>query len=156
MRPPVEDGDWCDWEGSRDELLEILAASRPPRFEFSTLADFLAHPFPKAEPLLGEPGAIFLARGSLLMVYGADGSAKSTWSIDGIAHLAAGVDWLGIPVPRPVRICIIENEGPPDLFQQKLEAKIASWEGAEFEHNLFAFLGPWGEFSSPTPERAQR
>jgi hypothetical protein len=152
VRPPVEDGDWCDWAGGRDELLEILAASRPPRFEFSTLADFLAHPFPKAEPLLGEPGgAIFVARGSLLMVYGADGSAKSTWSIDGVAHMAAGVDWLGIPVLRPVRICIIELEGPPDLFQQKLEAKIASWEGPAFTQNLFAFKGPWGEFSFADP-----
>ena len=147
VRPPLEGGDWCDWEGSRSELLELLGASRGPRFTFSTLADFLAHPFPKAEPLLGEPGAIFLARGSLLMVYGADGSGKSTWTIDGLAHLAAGREWLGIPVPRPVRFCIVENEGPPDLFQRKLEAKIASWDGPDFAHNLFAFQGPWGEFT---------
>jgi hypothetical protein len=86
------------------------------------------------------------------MVYGADGSAKSTWTIDGLAHLAAGVDWLGIAVPRPVRICIIENEGPPNLFQQKLAAKIESWEGPDFAHNVFAFTGPWGEFSFADPE----
>ena len=148
VRPPLEGGDWCDWgDGGRDDFLELVGAERKPRFEFSSLADFLAHPFPKAEPLLGEPGAIFLARGSLLMVYGADGSGKSTWTIDGVAHLAAGVEWLGVPVPRPVRICIVENEGPPDLFQQKLAAKIASWEGPGFEHNLFAFAGPWGEFT---------
>ena len=29
---------------------------------------------------------------------------RSTWTIDGIVHLAAGADWLGIPVPRPVRV----------------------------------------------------
>ena len=81
------------------------------------------------------------------MVYGADGSAKSTWTIDGLAHLAAGIDWLGIAVPRPVRICIIENEGPPNLFQQKLAAKIATWDGPDFAHNVFVFTGPWGEFS---------
>ncbi|MDQ3381631.1 MAG: AAA family ATPase [Actinomycetota bacterium] len=114
---------------------------------FATLAEFLAHPFPKAEPLLGEPGAILLARGSLLMVYGADGSGKSTWTIDGVAHLAAGREWLGVPVPRPVRVCVIENEGPPSLFQDKLAAKIASWDGADFADNIFAFQGPWGEFS---------
>jgi hypothetical protein len=147
VRPPVEGGDWCDWEGGRDDFLELAGSSEERHYEFSSLADFLAHPFPEAEPLLGEPGAIFLARGSLLMVYGADGSAKSTWTIDGLAHLAAGIDWLGIAVPRPVRICIIENEGPPNLFQRKLEAKIESWEGPEFAHNVFAFAGPWGEFS---------
>ena len=125
-----------------------VGAKRPPRYEFSPLADFLEYPFPNAEPLLGEPGRILLARGSLLMVYGADGSAKSTWTIDGLAHLGAGVEWLGVPVPRPVRICVIENEGPPSLFQEKLAAKIATWEGdAGFAHNLFVFQGPWGEFT---------
>ena len=68
-------------------------------------------------------------------------------SFGGIAHLAAGVDWLGIPVPRPVPICIIENERPADLFQRKLEAKIASWGGPAFTDNVSAFAGPWGEFS---------
>ena len=147
IRPPIEGGDWCDWQGGRTELLELLAASRSPRFEFSSLADFLAHPFPDAEPLLGEPGSIFLARGSLLMVYGTDGSAKSTWTVDGIVHLAAGVDWLGVPVLRPVRVCIIENEGPPNLFQAKLAAKLKTWDGPDPSSNLFVFAGPWGEFS---------
>ena len=50
-------------------------------------------------------------------------------------------------MPRPVRICIIENEGPPNLFQQKLAAKIATWDGPDFAHNVFVFTGPWGEFS---------
>src|SRR5207344_191451 len=54
VRPPIEDGDWCDWEGGRDEFLEPVSAKRAPRYEFSTLADFLAHCFPNAEPLLGE------------------------------------------------------------------------------------------------------
>jgi hypothetical protein len=71
--------------GDRAEFLELIGNTRPPRFEFSTLTELLAHPYPQAEPLLGEPGAIFLAVGSLLMVYGADGSGKSTWTIDGIA-----------------------------------------------------------------------
>jgi AAA domain-containing protein len=112
------------------------------------LADFLAHPYPKAEPLLGEPGAIYLAVGTLFLVYGADGSAKSTWTVDGIAHLAAGRDWLGISVPRPVRFLVIENEGPPSLFQEKLAEKAATWdEPATWQENVFVFAGPWGEFS---------
>ena len=55
-------------------------------------------------------------------------------------------------MPRPVRICVIENEGPPDLFQQKLAAKIATWDGPDFAHNVFVFTGPWGEFSFADPE----
>ena len=109
--------------------------------------EFAARQYPVAEPLLGEPGSIIAAIGSLFMVYGADGSGKSTWSVDGMIHMAAGVPWLGIPVPRPVRICIIENEGPPSLFQQKLAAKLASWDGPDPAPNLFMFSGPWGEFS---------
>lgn len=60
------------------------------------------------------------------MVYGSDGAGKSTLTIDAIAHLGAGVDWLGIAVPRPVRFCVIENEGPPSLFQDKIARKLAS------------------------------
>ena len=73
---------------------------------------------------------------------------RSTWTIDGIAHLAAGVDWLGIPVPRPVRICVIENEGPPCLFQQKLAAKIATLGRRPTSRTTCSsFTGPWGEFT---------
>jgi AAA domain len=147
VRPPVEGGDWCDWVGGRDEFLALAGSAEKPRYEFTPIDRFLEHRFPEAEPILGEPGEILLALGSFFMVYGSDGSAKSTMTIDAVAHLAAGVNWLGIAVPRPVRICVIENEGPPNLFQHKLAAKIESWEGPGFAHNVFVFTGPWGEFS---------
>jgi hypothetical protein len=149
VRPPVEGEDWCDWEGGRDEFVQLVHAARSAgrSYQFATYGEFAAHKFPDAEPLLGAPGAIYLAAGSLLMVYGPDGSGKSTWTIDGVVHLAAGADWLGVPVPRPVRVCIIENEGPPSLLQQKLAAKLGGWEGRDPAPNLFVFCGPWGEFS---------
>jgi hypothetical protein len=154
LRPPEGFKDWCEWPGEREEFLALASAVRGElkQFEFSAYSEFAAHKYPAAEPLLGEPGAVFLARGSLLMVYGADGSGKSTWTIDGLIHLAAGVEWLGIPVPRPVRFCVIENEGPPDLFQQKLAAKLASWDGPDPSENIFVFAEPWGEFSFANPE----
>ncbi|PWU23556.1 MAG: hypothetical protein C5B48_08415 [Candidatus Rokuibacteriota bacterium] len=149
VRPPAEGCDWCDWDGQRDEFIALVRDARGQgrSYQFLPLTDFLKHPFPDAEPLLGRPGEIFLARGGLLMVYGSDGAGKSTWTIDGIIHLAAGHDWLGIHVPRPVRFCIIENEGPPGLFQQKLAAKIASWDGADPTSNIYTYTGPWGEFT---------
>ncbi len=153
LRPPVDGGDWCDWNGDRDTFLALAASVRAaPRFEFSTYNEFCAHEFPVAEPLLGEPEKLYLGVGSLFMVYGADGSAKSTWTNDGMVHLAAGADWLGIPVPRPVRICLIENEGPPSLFQQKLRNRVATWDGDDPTPNLFVFTGPWGAFSFVDPD----
>jgi AAA domain len=148
VRPTDQAGDWCDWNGDQAAFLELVkGAQAVERYQFDTYADFTAREFPAADPLLGKPGSIFLAAGSLLMAYGADGCGKSTWTIDGVVHLAAGVDWLGIPVPRPVRTCVIENEGPPGLFQEKLRNRIAGWEGPDPTPNLFMFAGPWGEFS---------
>ena len=31
VRPPVEGGDWCDWDGGRDEFLELVGAHAPRR-----------------------------------------------------------------------------------------------------------------------------
>ena len=154
VRPP-SGNDWCEWDGDRERFVELVAAARQAGATSSSrpLGDFLAHHFPAAEPLLGEPGAVYLAVGSLLLVYGTEGSGKSTWTIDAIAHLAAGRDWLGIPVPRPVRFLVIENEGPPSLFQNKLERKAASWDGDPWRENVHVFTGPWGEFTLRRPRR---
>lgn len=150
VRPPVEGGDWCDWPGTADEFVKL---ARPrDRFEFASFADFAVRAFPVAEPLLGSPDKVFLAAGSLFMTYGSDGSGKSTFTIDAIVHLAAGENWLGIEVPRPVRCCLVENEGPPGLFQRKLAAKLTAWDGADAKDNLFLYAAPWGEFTFADPK----
>jgi hypothetical protein len=131
---------------AEDAACRATLDGKPP-FRFVPFREFTKHPFPDAEPLLGKRGAIYLARGSLLIVYGGDGAAKSTWTIDAIAHLASGRDWLGIPVPRPVRCLLIENEGPGALTRFKLEAKAASWDGPDFTDNLDVFTEPWGAFT---------
>lgn len=140
----------------RGELAEQLRAApkaSTARYSFVTLSEFLAHPLPLAVPLLGDPAAIYLAAGTLLVVYGDDGSAKSTLQVDAIAHMAAGVDWLGIPVARPVRFCVIENEGPPSLFQQKLDDKAATWDGGgvDWRANVAVYQDPWGGFTFTDP-----
>jgi hypothetical protein len=150
VRPPVDGGDWCDWDGDRDEFVALVAAARAGvdrDYEFRPMSGFLAHVYPAAEPLLGSRGELFLGVGSLFLVYGAEGTGKSTLTIDAIAHLAAGSDWLEIPVPRPVRVLVIENEGPPSLFQQKLSEKAETWDGPDWTGNVFVYQSPWGEFT---------
>jgi hypothetical protein len=134
--------------------VERIAAEYPVQSEDGTrsyriapFAEFAAHPFPDAEPLLGERGAVYVALGSLVVVYGSDGTGKSTLTVDAAAHLGAGIDWLGITVPRQVRVCLIENEGPGALFQAKLTAKSASWDGPDFTQSLHVLTEPWGEFT---------
>ena len=137
------------------------SSSRPratrPRYEFAPLDDFLAHAFPNAEPLLGEPGGD-LPRPRLVCSWSTapTAPARARWTIDAIAHLAAGVDWLGVPVPRPVRVCVIENEGPPALFQQKLAAKPASWDGPDFGGQRVRLRGPVGRVQLRRPRRPRR
>jgi hypothetical protein len=126
-------------------------AERPVDYHFAAFADFARHPFPSARPLLGKPGEILLAEGSLFLVYGADGSAKSTVMIDAAAHLAAGIPWLGIGVPRPVRCLLLELEGPPGLLQEKLNHKCETWPGPDFTPNLWVYRSPWGDFTFADP-----
>jgi len=137
-----------------EDLLEQAEqdAAPPTDYRFAAYREFAARSYPSAEPLLGKRGEIYLAEGALLLVYGSDGSAKSTWTIDGAFHLCAGVDWLGIPVPRAVRCLLIELEGPPALFQAKLDAKGESWDGPDFRPNLHVFISPWGEFTFADPD----
>ena len=125
-------------------------------YQFAPFAEFAARKYPDAEPLLGERGSTYLAVGSLLLVYGSDGAGKSTWTIDAAAHLGAGRDWLGLPVPRPVRCLLIENEGPGGLYQEKLDAKRKSWDGAAFTANWHTFTSPWASSASATSTPARR
>jgi hypothetical protein len=138
------------------ELEQIVASNgagpgeevrKPVSYQFASLADFQRRPYPRAEPLLGKRGEIYVAVGSLLLAYGSDGSAKTTWTVDATAHLAAGSDWLGIAVPRPVRCLLIENEGPAALFQEKLAKKAETWTGPDFAANVHSYAAPWGDFT---------
>jgi putative DNA primase/helicase len=126
-------------------------AAPPTAWTFEPFSVFAARELPRADPLLGTADRAFLNAGGLLMVAGPEGSGKSTWTIDGIIHLAAGADWLGIPVAHPTRCCLLENEGPASLFQRKLQQRLASWTGPDPRPNLFVFAAPWGEFTFADP-----
>ena len=126
-----------------------LSSEVPPKLRFVRADEFLLRDIPTPEPLLGSRETIvYLARGTFLLVYGDGGDGKSTWSIDAIAHLAAGCDWLEIQVPRRLGIVVIENESAPGLFQRKLQDKAEQWDkDSSWLENVYVFEEPWGRLS---------
>lgn len=100
-----------------------------------------------AEPLLGDSENTVLARGGDAAWYGDGGAGKTTLGLDRACHLCAGREWLGLPVPGPVRALWIENEGPRGKFREKLRAKLDAWDGPSLEGRLHVLEHPWSLFT---------
>jgi putative DNA primase/helicase len=136
----------CESEGVRtDSDPESVAASGRP-FALPIL-EFIAFERPKADPLIADAdGRAVVGRHSLILLGSLGGHGKTTFSIDVFLHLAAGVDYPPFTVPHPVSILMIENEGPEELFAEKLKVRLAT-----FPHELKARLDvctvDWGGFS---------
>lgn len=111
-----------------------------------TLTDFLAQEEEIPDPLLGDQQETVIPAGGLIIVAGKPGVGKTTLVLDGVFHLASGREWLGLQCPRPLRVLIIENEGPSRLFRRKLEEKKAAWQ-ADLPGELFVQTWRWGSFS---------
>jgi hypothetical protein len=123
---------------------ESIPDSRPFALPIS---EFISLERPKAEPLVADvDGRAVVGRKSLVLLGALGGHGKTTFAVDLFLHLAAGVDYPPFTVPRPVSILMIENEGPEELFAEKLEARLAT-----FPHELRARLDvctiDWGGFS---------
>jgi RecA-family ATPase len=82
-----------------------------------------------------------------MLIYGDAGAAKTTGGVDLAAHLGSGTDWLGIPVLRPIKVALIQNEGPAVLWQAKLRAKRETWPCEPLSHNIVVLAEPHGGFS---------
>ena len=123
VRPP--DGDWCDWSGDRDAFVELVAAARQSddRPFAVPLEEFIAEKSETPPALIGDETETLLPAAGLLILFARGGKGKTTATVDAMLHLASGVDWLGFPVPRPLRVLFIENEGPREPFRIKLELK---------------------------------
>ena len=104
---------------------------------------------PTALPLLGSADETVIPVGGDVIAYGTGGAGKTTLSLDAAFHLAAGESWLGMDVPRPMRVAVIENEGPRGQFRLKLRRKLAAWNGnrAELDEDMFVMEEPWGGFT---------
>ena len=147
VRPPVEGGDWCDWDGDQAAFI-TLAQPQREEMHIVTLEEFVAVEEPGSAPLLGEgEGATLIAEGSDAMFYGDGGAGKTTLAVDLAFHLAAGEPWLGIAVPRPVNVLLIENEGPRPMFRRKLARKFAAWTGKPPGVRIRVHERPWRKFT---------
>jgi hypothetical protein len=119
----------------------------PVELQVVSLEQFAEKEEASAEPLLGISGDMALAAGGTLLLYGDGGTSKTTLTIDASLHLAAGAAWLGLEVARPLRVLLIENEGPRGPFREKLKRKRQSWSGPDFGGRVHVLEEPWGAFS---------
>jgi AAA domain len=100
------------------------------------------------EPLVGHgKDANLIPANGIAVFYGRGGAGKTTRIVDLGFSLATGTDWIGFPVPRAVKVLIIE-EGPRPLFRHKLGRKLSSWTGptANLDEQLYIYERPWGKF----------
>jgi hypothetical protein len=115
--------------------------------EVDSIEEFAAVDEPGADPLIGDGENILLTEGGDSMMYGDGGAGKTTLAFDAAFHLAAGSDWLGLPVPRRVRSLIIEREGPRPLLRRKMRRKLADWDGPPIDGGVRILRSPWTSFS---------
>jgi hypothetical protein len=112
-----------------------------------TVEEFAAVEEPGADALVGETNDALIPENGDAMLYGDGGAGKTTLGIDLAFHLAAGDGWLGMPVKRPVRVLLIENEGPRPLFRVKLRHKRDGWHGSALGDRLLVLERPWARFT---------
>lgn len=115
--------------------------------EVVPLAEFAAVEEPGVDALLGVRGDALIPQGSDTIVYGDGGAGKTTLLLDAALHLAAGDDWLGLPVEDARRVLMVENEGPRAMFRVKVRRKLKSWTGSALGDRLEILEAPWAEFS---------
>jgi hypothetical protein len=138
-------------------LIDAALNPPPPSLEVVSLGAFVCEDIPVARALLGIKGGALLIEGGSMLIVGNGGAGKTTLTIDAAFHLAAGLDWCGWKVEQPVRVLLIENEGPEQPFQQKLDGKLMSWEGPDGpEERISIVKRPWGSFSFASEQWRER
>jgi hypothetical protein len=147
--PPEQVTAQVDGAMKKEGDQELAAPATPIIIE--PLRAFLERDLPPAESLVGvtRNGTNLLPRYGWVMPWGREGSGKTSVVVDLLFHAAAGLDWLGWPVGRPLRVVIVINEGIPGGFQDKLAAKLEVCPGDTelIRDNLAVYASPWGEFT---------
>lgn len=116
-----------------------------------TLGEFIDKPRETRPALLADhDGRAIIGARSLVMLGARGGEGKTTLFVDAMVHLALGRDYLGFTVPASVRILMIENEGPEQLFAEKLAERVRLLSAADQQSvcdqvHVYAF--DWGGFN---------
>jgi putative DNA primase/helicase len=97
--------------------------------------------------VLGDADNAVIPEDGDVMLYGDGGAGKTTLAIDLACHLAAGESWLGIKIPQPRRVLLIENEGPRSRFRRKLRRKLDAWSGSALSGRVSVLENPWAQFT---------
>jgi DNA-binding transcriptional ArsR family regulator len=118
-----------------------------PQLRFLGGHDFVSQEPELDPPLVGSAEDCLLPRAGLCIVGGEGGAGKTTVTLDAIAHFATGAPWLGVPIGAPLRIGIIENEGPQAPFVAKVNRYAEAWEGDDFLERTFFLTEPWARFT---------
>ena len=137
-----------------DQVTAAVVVGEP--LGFTRLREFIAVREVSARPLLGTPDETVIVAGGDMLVYGAGGAGKTTLTIDATCHLASGRDWIGLAVPRPVTVTMIENEGPRGKFREKFNRKVESWTGAAFVDRVHVLDEPWARFTFSDPNHREQ
>lgn len=137
------------WARARSEEWSTNGAPSSERVRASAAKwrDFGAVDEVASEALLGTKADTILPADGILLMYGDGGAGKTTLTLDALAHLAGGRDWLGLEVRRPVGALVIENEGPRAKFRQIVEEKRLTLDGTGAEERLFVLDEPWSKFT---------
>lgn len=122
--PPVWTGDEASyWDESQD-------GEEPWVDPTVTLEQFVAsRDESSGQPLITSDHGTILPAAGLALFVSRPSAGKTTKAVDLLLHAAAGRDYLErLSFPRPLRILVIQNEGPRDAFIDKIEHKLANWQ----------------------------
>jgi len=124
-------------------------------FSIVTLDEFVEVEEPGDAALVGDAQGALIPEGANVMFYGDGGAGKTTLTMDLACHLAGGDDWLGIPISHPVRVLVVENEGPRPLFRKKLKHKRDGWTGSPLGDRLILVEEPWARLTLDNAEHRE-
>jgi hypothetical protein len=151
------------WQPSSrvNDAAEKLKARIAERRQKSGLFAVDAHEFVATKTdvpavLLGTMEKPLLTESGFGIPYALGGQGKTTLTIDCGVHLASGVNWLGFEVAAPRRVLFIENEGPQEMFRQKLERRLSKWPFKIPEGHLRIHIASWGALSLKDPDTVTR
>jgi hypothetical protein len=134
-----------------EDFTKPAAVTDERALEVVTMEEFSAVVEPGADALVGSGDDALIPEDGDVMIYGAGGAGKTSLALDLAVHLAAGDSWLRIPVPHPVRVLVIENEGPRPLFRRKLKRKLAGWAGSPLAGRVSVLQEPWAAITLTDP-----